>query len=206
MNVLRKGDWSVSHIPLSQGRLFVEQYHYGKKASNTRTYLFGLFYKDDPMLHGISWWIPPIIGAAKFVNGEKHRGVLSLSRFCLIEGRPENAGSFLISGSIKQLNRKRWPMLLTFADAALNHNGGLYKASNWLYYGLTKPRAIYHDQEGAIVSRKKGPITFNHNQMLGKGYEFKGEYPMHRFIYPLYQRKLINQLELKFNNKGQIIK
>jgi hypothetical protein len=188
---LIKNQWTVRPIQINEARGFVEQYHYAKGAAKTAVGCFGLFYKGDPnTLHGISWWMPPPLGAAKSVS-EDHRSVLALSRFCLVEDRPANAGSFLISKSIKLLD-KRWSLLLTYADTALNHDGGLYHASNWNYDGLTRKNPLYWNPgENCMVSRKKGPKTYNHKEMLDLGYEYKGKFSKHRFVYPASGRKNI---------------
>jgi len=205
---LQKNDWTVKEIPMNEARSFVEQYHYGKGAANTRVACHGLFYKgDNATLHGVAWWMPPPLGAAKYVSPH-HAGVLSLSRFCLIEGRPDNAGSYLIGKSIKMLDNKRYHTLLTFADTALNHKGILYKASNWTYAGLTTKQPLFVNSAGKMVSRKKGPKTYGVKQMIEMGYELKGKFSKHRFVYPT-NRKIIyptapQQLELGFTDDGKI--
>jgi len=215
---LIKNDWEVKQIPLSIAKDFVEQWHYAHGGARTAVGCYGLFYKNDPKtLHGISWWMPPPLGAAKSVSSN-HRNVLALSRFCLVDDRPENAGSFLISKSIKMLNTNRWTNLLTYADTALNHNGGLYRASNWNYDGMTGKNPIYWDPvKQCMVSRKKGPKTYGKQSMLDMGYEFKGNHAKHRFVYPITRRKGIIikpkssepdfiQTELAFTKEGKINK
>ena len=210
---LIKNEWEVQQIPISLARDFVEKWHYAHGASNTAVACYGLFYKGDATtLHGISWWMPPPLGAAKYVDSD-HRSVLALSRFCLVEGRPENAGSFLISKSIRSLD-SRWKTLLTYADTALNHNGGLYKASNWSYYGISDKQPIFWDSKNKrIVSRKKGPKTYGKQEMIDMGYEYKGRFSKHRFIYPirkklrrkgLSNKPIQGRLELIFTEKGNI--
>ena len=211
---LIKNEWDVYKIPVSVAKPFVEEWHYAHGAAKTAVACFGLYYKGDrKTLHGISWWMPPALGAAKSVSND-HRSVLGLSRFCLVEGRPENAGSFLISKSIRQLDN-RWNMLLTYADTALNHNGGLYRAANWDYSGLTGKNPIFWDTENnCMVSKKKGPKTYSKAEMLEMGYVFRGNHSKHRFIYPLERRKRGNrvknipigkQLGFDFTHDGKIV-
>lgn len=40
---LRKTDWEVRAISLAEARAFIEQHHYAKGGSNTRTFTHGLF-------------------------------------------------------------------------------------------------------------------------------------------------------------------
>ena len=210
-----KNQWEVKPIEKDIAKSFVEEYHYAHGAAKTAVDCFGLYYKSDPnTLHGISWWMPPPLGAAKSVT-PNHRSVLALSRFCLVPGRPENAGSFLISKSIKQLDTKRWTNLLTYADTALNHNGGLYRAANWSYDGMTGMNPIYWDPvNDCMVSRKKGAKTYGKQAMIDMGYEYRGKHAKHRFIYPVNRRGIIIkpklsepdyvQAQLNFTEEGKI--
>jgi hypothetical protein len=207
--LLIKNKWNVKPILLSVAKPFVEKYHYAHGASKIAVSCFGLYYNEDKKnLHGVSWWMPPPFGASKSVSPNNPNGVLSLHRFCLVDDRPENAGSFLISKSIKMLCKKRWSTLVTYADIALKHNGGLYKASNWLYSGVTKKNPLFWDKKNnKMTSRKKGSITYNIKQMIEMGFEHKGNFAKHKFIYPLFNRNKYNliQKELFFTKKGNII-
>ncbi len=208
---LLKNEWGVREISLPTAAEFTEKWHYANGAGKLAHKCFGLFYKGDPKtLHGVAVWNAPALGAAKSVN-EVHQAVLGLSRFCLVKDRPENSGSFLIGKSIKLLDKRRWQTLLTYADTAENHNGGLYRASNWTYQGLTKKNPRYWDPvNNKMVSKKQGPNNYNKAQMIEKGYEFKGNFAKHKFIYPLKRRGLFSQpvghqLELNFTEKGKIV-
>ena len=110
MNLI-KNEWEVKPIPKDIARPFVEKWHYAHRSGAVAVACYGLYYKGDAKtLHGISWWMPPPLFASKSVSSD-HRSVLALSRFCLVDDRPENSGSFLISKSIKLLDTKRWTNL-----------------------------------------------------------------------------------------------
>jgi len=210
MNLL-KNEWTAKEIHLNKAKEFAEQWHYAQGAGDLAHKCYGLFYKKDlKTLHGIAIWNPPAIGAAKWTNPDEHQSVLGLSRFCLVDDRPDNSGSFLISQSIKQLDKCRWKVLLTFADTAQGHNGGLYRASNWLYRGLTNKNPVYWDSKGCTVSCKRGAKTYNRQEMLDRGYIYKGRCAKHRFTYNTLRRNMCNpslgkQYDLMFNKKGKIV-
>jgi hypothetical protein len=210
MNYLKKKEWYTQPLALNEARGFVEQYHYGRGGSTFKVACHGLYYAGDPFtLHGIAWWLPAALGAAKQAAGDNHRSVLSLSRFCLRPDRPENAGSFLISKSVKMLEN-RYTTLLTYADTALNHNGGLYRAANWSYYGLTNKQPYWENKDGVMVSRKQGPVTLTKTQMLEAGHTFKGNFEKHKFLYKRSAGNLLinpvgQQYELAFTEQGKII-
>lgn len=209
---LIKNKWEVQQIHQSIAIPFVEQHHYARKTANTSVAVFGLFYKGDKdTLHGISWWMPPPLGASKFANPTNHSAVLGLSRFCLVDDRPENAGSFLISGSIQQLDQVKYRTLITYADTSLNHDGGLYRASNWSYTGLTTKQPSFWDvKKHCLTSRKKGPKTYTKAEMIAKGHKFLGMHRKHRFLYPLDRSAIViqprvKQLEFAFTKEGKAV-
>ena len=211
MNLL-KNEWEAKQIPHSLGKEFVEDYHYGQGCSNTGK-CFGLFYKgDSKTLHGVAMWQPPAYGAALSANPINPAGVCSLSRFCLRDDRPSNAGSFLISKSINMLrknNGEKYQMLLTYADLACNHEGIIYKASNWIYNGLTRPRWVYwleEDGKMRMKSRKSGPKTYTHQEMIDMGCELSDKkYPMHKFLYPTSRKKRGGNQNLGYTKEGKIV-
>lgn len=211
MNLI-KGDWGAKPIEHSLAKGFIEEHHYAHGSGNTGK-CFGLFYKgDSSTLHGVAMWQPPTYGAALSAFPVNPSSVCSLSRFCLRDDRPSNAGSFLISKSIKMLETKRgskYDMLITYADMACGHEGIIYKASNWLYNGLTRPRWVYWiEEEGKMVmrSRKRGPKTYTHQEMIDLGHTPSDKkYPMHRFLYPTHRKKRGGACQLAYTKEGKII-
>lgn len=65
---LHGADWEVRPMTdLSVAAELVKCYHYAAGASNTATYLHGLFRKCDfweTSCKGVAWWIPPTRTAA----------------------------------------------------------------------------------------------------------------------------------------------
>lgn len=205
---IHKGEWEVKQIESKKAKPFVERWHYAHSTSAVAVSCYGLYYKGDSYtLHGVSWWMPPPLFASRSVSTEPSR-VLSLSRFCLSDDRPENSGSFLISKSIKLLDKKRWTTLLTYADTGLKHSGGLYKASNWNYVGMTGKNPIWWDNENeCMVSRYQNGRSYNKSEMIEKGYELKGKFAKHKFVYPTFGRRHTSNKQqiLAFNKEGKII-
>lgn len=213
MNIL-KNEWEVLPIAHSQVKDFVAEHHYAKDCANTSVARFGLFFKGDKQtLHGVSMWMPPIVGAGKKVC-ENHRVVLGLSRFCLRDDRPDNSGSFLLSKSVELLDKERWKVMLTYADSAKGHTGGLYRASNWFFHGKTNKARIYTDPAtGKMASKKRGPVNYSHQQMLDMGYEASWSNGKYRFIMPSLRRvrgKILNlnpeeRRDLLFTADGKLL-
>jgi hypothetical protein len=201
MNII-KNQWEV--LPISHKDVvdFVSKHHYAKGCANTSVARFGLFYQGDrKTIHGVSMWMPPIVGAGKKVC-DNHRVVLGLSRFCLHDDRPDNSGSFLLSRSVQLLDKERWKVMLTYADSAKGHTGGLYRASNWFFHGKTNPARIYTDPNtGVMVSKKAGPINRSHKEMIDLGYEASWSDGKYRFIMPSSRRVRGKVLNIQPENR-----
>jgi len=187
--IILKNEWEVLPIAQKEATDFITEHHYGNGCANTSVARFGLFFKGDHQtLHGVSMWMPPIIGAGKKVCQDPQT-VLSLSRFCLRDDRPDNSGSFLLSHSVQMLDQLRWKIMLTYADSAQGHTGGLYRATNWMYHGKTLKARTYTDPEtGKMVSKKSGPNNRSHQDMLDLGYEAGWSDGKFRFVLPVHRK------------------
>ncbi len=98
---LRKKDWRVESIPLSDSQALVRAFHYSGSCSLMAVYSHGLINEEDGLLYGAALWLPPTNRAAQFVFPEGDwRRVLSLSRLAIVPDVPSNAASFLIGACI----------------------------------------------------------------------------------------------------------
>jgi hypothetical protein len=176
---LRKKDWLVCKTTIPEARALIVQHHYAAGASNTATALHGLYRLSDHHLSGVAWWIPPTRSAAVAWNPSAPGEVLALSRLAIEPDVPKNAATFLLMNSVKLLD-SRWPYLVTYADTWRGHTGHIYRAAGWEYCGLTKPERTYI-KDGRMISRKAGPKTRTHAEMLALGAECIGSFAKHRF-------------------------
>lgn len=185
---LRAKEWEVRPVSLKTAQSLVKAHHYMRGGSNTATYTHGLFRRGafwEAECAGVAWWIPPTKTAANSAYPENWRGVLALSRLVIVPGVPSNACSFLIRHSMRMIDRQAWPCLLSYSDAEFKaHTGAIYLAAGWTESGWTKPGRCYV-RNGVIVSRKAGPKTRTHAQMLSLGCELIGTFRKKRFIHIL---------------------
>jgi lipopolysaccharide biosynthesis glycosyltransferase len=70
--------------------------------------------------------------------------VIELSRLVAKEGN-EYPLTKLISHSLKEMRRK-WDLIVSFADNTQNHHGGIYQAASWHFAGFRKP-----SMDGCII-------------------------------------------------------
>ncbi len=181
---LKKENYEVRLVALEVGQHVVERFHYARGGANTATYIHGLFKKGcafDYEAVGVAWWIPPTKSAAIATYPENWQGVLALSRLVILPEVPKNGCSFLLSRSMKMIDRKRWPCLVTYADEWQGHHGTIYKATNWHYAGKTHAEAVYQ-LDGRMIARKAGPKTRTHAEMLAMGCQFIGRFSKHKFV------------------------
>lgn len=192
MQSLIKGEWIVRECHLDLAQLLVRRFHYAAGGSNTAVDTFGLWRREawlDSDCAGATWWLPPTKSAGGSVYPENPQGVLALSRVVVVPEAPKNACSFLIRHSMRFLDRTRWPVLLTYADEWRGHEGTIYKAladAGWKHEGYSKPERTYV-KNGRMVSRKRGPKTFTHSEMLANGCECVGRFRRKRFVHRLSQ-------------------
>lgn len=182
IGTLLKEDWYVADAKLSDAQHLVRQFHYAKGGSNTRTYTHGLYDAFGGLLMGVAWWLPPTKAAALATYPENWEGVLALSRLVVAPWVPKNACSFLLSRSMRLVDRNRWPCLVTYADEWQGHTGAIYKACNWDYVGKTKPEPVWV-VDGRMVARKAGGKTRTRSEMEELGGVLAARSSKHKFVH-----------------------
>ena len=137
----------VRKISLQEMRSLVEPFHYLGKKRFRASFCFGLFIEGVLMggiaFHGIS--APETaVGAFGLLRTEQD-GLWEIGRLVLRpEGNGSNLGSFLIGKSIKFLRKETAVRaIITYAESP-RHNGGVYRASNFSYCGLSNAKNDFY--------------------------------------------------------------
>ena len=146
-------DFEVHPTTIQYVRDFVETWHYSANVNGLRiSNVFGLFYRGN--LIGAMIYGP--LGMAntwkKYADSESD--IVELRRLCCIDNTPKNTESYFIGKTLRWLKRNtNYKIVISYADTFHNHQGTIYKASNFEYHGLTsKGRVIeyggkiYHDK------------------------------------------------------------
>lgn len=182
--VLRRSDYTVEPIPLGMARELVAAHHYAGGSANTCVYRHGLFRRENPLdCLGAALWMPPASQRAGEAVDPDWRRVLTLSRLVIEPGMPTNAASFLLGGSIRLIRaERRFRTLVTYADEAQGHTGGIYRATNWTYDGARVAGWLWRDAAGRQVSQKAGGPARTVEQMKALGYVRAGRPRKHRFV------------------------
>ncbi len=183
--LFRKQDYEVREVSLAFAQEFTRLHHYSKGGSNTRVLTTGLFRRgrlEESEAVGITWWLPPTKSASMAHAPSNWNTVLACSRLAILDEVPCNAESFLLRHSMRFINRKRWPVLISYADDWSGHKGTIYKAAGWTESGKTAPERVY-TLNGRMVSRKAGPKTRRHDEMLALGCVCEGSFSKTRWIH-----------------------
>jgi hypothetical protein len=132
---------------------FIEEHHYSKNMNGVNTsYAFKLL--DGDKLIGAM-----IYGRLGMANvwkkyGENIEDVIELKRLCCIDNTLKNTESFFIGKTIRWLKQNtNIKIIVSYADPYYNHEGTIYKATNFKYNGTTYPakhilynNKLYHEK------------------------------------------------------------
>ena len=126
--------YSVDPIPSSVAQEIVISQHYlHRRAPCSKA--FGMFDSVGQIVGVVIYGVPASSTLLKGICGEEEaKNVYELSRLWIADEVPKNAESWLISRSIKELDRE---IIVSFADSSQNHYGYVYQAANFLYTGLS---------------------------------------------------------------------
>jgi len=141
-------DFKVKLTTIQYVKDFVETWHYSSNVNGLRiSNVFGLFYEDN--LIGSMIYGP--LGMAntwkKYVNFESE--IIELRRLCCIDNTPRNTESYFIGKTLRWLKKNTdYKIVISYADTFHNHQGTIYKASNFKHYGMTSNGRVieYHDK------------------------------------------------------------
>ena len=176
----------VDYCSYQAAKYACEKWHYSGCIPAVKNVRFGVWEGGDfigAVVYSRS--ANPNIGT--FVGLEQTEAV-ELTRVALDE---HNAPvSQIVSYTIKMLKRKDngIRVLVSYADPAENHHGGIYQAMNWHYIGQTEPNTVLVDSNGNKVhkrtvnrAKKKGFSTIKQHEKL----ERKRVPGKHKYVYPL---------------------
>jgi len=189
-DILRRSDGWVARPTMHDDCAdLVERLHYSGGCARVSSLACGLF---DPrgLLVGAALWMPPAPGASTWVStrtGCGYAGVIGLSRLAIEDAVPRNAASFLLAESVRHLRVRALQVAVTFADGAQGHDGGVYRASNWLPAGAGEPRERWFDRQGRQRSAK-ATVNLTVADMLGRGWTKKPGHPKPRFLLAIQKR------------------
>ena len=188
-------EFVVKPVTIQEVKSFVEKWHYSRNINGLNiSYVFGLFYKH--------YLIGAIIyGSLSMANtwqkyGTDETDVVELKRLCCIDATKKNTESFFIAKTIKFLKKySNYKTIVSYADPYFNHQGTIYKASNFTHEGFTAKskvilykNKIYHDKTIRSVDDQKRlkPFTYEIKEALQLGQAtYINKPPKHIYCYEI---------------------
>tara|TARA_R110002153_G_scaffold252596_1_gene410373 strand:- start:31 stop:627 length:597 start_codon:yes stop_codon:yes gene_type:complete len=142
---------------------FIETWHYSKNINGLKSnYCFKLMDKDTMIGAMIYGQIAMANVWKKYVNSEDQ--LIELRRLCCIDDTPKNTESYFIGYTLRWLKKNtEIKKVISYADETYNHQGTIYKASNFKHIGMTNKgkviiynNKLYHDK--TIRTKYKGKL------------------------------------------------
>ena len=126
-------DLSVRPITRRSALPFIIDRHYMHRVPPI-SMAFGLF-DGEKMIGIVTYGVSGSTTLRRGVCGDEFAdNVYELTRLWTEDDAPKNAASFLISGSLKMVDKE---IIVTFAEIDAGHFGTIYQASNFFYCGLS---------------------------------------------------------------------
>lgn len=132
---LQKHDARIQPISYALAMEIVVAKHYLHRTAPV-SHAFGLFYPNfiEP-LGVVTYGVSPSSTLLRGICGDEEKNnVYELNRLWIDDRVMKNAESFLVSRSLKFLDRE---IIVSFADTGQNHRGVVYQAANFYYTGLS---------------------------------------------------------------------
>lgn len=191
---LDKNLYEVRDCPVQDAFSLIEKHHYSKGGTIAFIYAHGLYERNTNILMGAACWSMPMQDVAMSVNPTDWRLVLNLTRLVCLPEAPRNSASFLLGKSISLIKKdKRYKSLVTFADEARGHVGGIYKATNWLYMGRVGPHQIWQDPK---TGRQVSNAHKSGEELYAVGYIRLSSFYKHKYIMHLNEKEVNNKMQL----------
>ena len=130
-----KQDYHIEEIPYQTAmQIVIEKHYLHRKCPCSKAY--GLISNKTGEIKGvITYGVSCSSTLLKGICGEEEmHNVYELNRLWVSDDVEKNGESFLISNTIKRLDKE---IIVSFADSSQGHVGYVYQATNFLYCGLS---------------------------------------------------------------------
>lgn len=175
-------NYEIKRVEKANCTEFLNNYHYLAQQGCSYRFgiAYGLFLEDKlvgvAVFHGVS--AKETVKGCFGLDGSDQSGFWELGRFALDDNHHGgNFGSWFLSRCIKQLRKDtKVRALISYADTDF-HNGGLYMAVNFKYYGLTAPKKDFYvkQADGSFKKQTRGSTK-------GVDGEWRPRSRKHRFL------------------------
>jgi len=162
---MSKSDYRIKLVSQKQCRGLLKSFHYiTRKTGNFKSGVNCGLYLGDALV-GVCIFtgfpVPELVKGCFGLDRTEQEGFWELSRLVLdpvVQNYEHNLASWFISKAIKTLRRnEKVRAVLSYADCE-HHQGIVYAASNFSYYGLTTPKKDFwiKQKDGTFVKHQRG--------------------------------------------------
>lgn len=165
--------FSVDRLPAKVGKEFIKIYHYSHGIHN------------GPMTYGLFDGVGNLIGTCAFAtpcsenvrssvfgpNGKGH--VTELHRLAIYPNNsPKGTATWFIARALKLLQEDKPHIraIISFADSSQGHRGVIYRASNFLYCGMTGKATFYRDENFRLRHPRQCGVNIDKNAAKEMGW------------------------------------
>ncbi len=184
--MLNKDNYIVDPIDTKAALDIVIKNHYLHRVAPCSK-AFGIFEKGGffgGILKGVvCYGVPAYNPILKSICGkEEMNNVYELTRLWIDDSVPKNGESFLISNSLKKLDKE---IIISYADSSYDHLGIIYQSSNWHFIGTTGGPGSKQPSDIAIKGLDLHPASVTdkfrgHKNRVEKLIEMFGEENIYR--------------------------
>ncbi len=156
-------NYVVKKVTRAEITQFIENNHYSKSINGCiADYCFALYDKDN-MIGAMFYGRMAMRNQWKRFS-DNETAVTELRRLCCIDETPKNTESFFIGKTLRWLKKNTGlEVVVSYADKEYGHDGVIYKAANFEYFGLKAGAKViwhngkkYHDK--TIRTKYKGQL------------------------------------------------
>lgn len=175
---------------------FIEKYHYSGQ-SPSPTVAFGHYYKEH-LVNVILYKFPTgRLMAQQVMEGGNSENTWELIRMVSFEPKPKNLESKCIGNTFKFI-KKAFPnikIIISYADNNMGHHGYVYQATNFYYYGQSRPDKEWYIDGKRVHTRtvvsEYGSMSIEHvESLIGDRLKIKNqEKTKSRYFYVLAQNR-----------------
>lgn len=180
--------YTVKLIPSIDTHEFLINNHYLNRVPSI-SYAFGIFCKEEMV--GVMTFGTPSSKNIKTALITSDHTVLELNRLWLRYNR-KNEASWFISKALKLLPKNIF--IISYADESQDHNGTIYQAANFKYYGMTeKKKEVASLTDPNLHSRQA--FYLKQNDPENENYFWRDRPRKHRYVYVTGNQKLYNNIK-----------
>ena len=176
----------VRPVPFRIAKAVLVRHHYLKSMPGGTQLALGAFVGarlQGVLTLGVG---PPMV--FRLVDGAEPGDCATLSRLWLSEALPRNSESRVLGVVLRALKRcTSLKFLVSYADPAMGHRGGIYQAAGWLYTGLSQATTLIDLGDGVprhsrTVGHAFGTHSIRHFEAHDIPVRTVQQEPKHRYL------------------------